>query len=87
MLIEAHGYSRSSKYGVPFLVVHPSDEASDQGVLIVDYLVKTVEIMNEVYQFDYEIKQVYNMNQLSGEIRAVKVRAGRNRDLIPVDPL
>jgi hypothetical protein len=81
LVVEAHGYSENDRLGVPRLVLKPRDVLARRDMIELDFVVDTVEVSNRG-QLDYEVKTVFNVEDLPVEPKWIKVNAALNADII-----
>ncbi len=82
LMIEVKGFSTTYVYGIPVLLPDSAFTDENEDLLTFDFQIKPVEIMNREKYFDWDVKNVYDMQKFGRKIRGIKVRAAQNADIV-----
>jgi hypothetical protein len=74
------GYSADAGMGLPLLRLTDHHDEK-KGIIEFDFLVKPLEIIKKNH-IEYKLEVVYNLKQLPSFIRAIKVIAENNADIV-----
>ena len=81
MLLHVKGYSQNQRPGIPFLVLNSSSEDSNNGLVEFNFMVTPSPTLQKKEKLEWEIKTVYNLNELPENLKAVKIIAAYNADI------
>lgn len=82
MMLHAKGYSQNERPGIPFLVLNSSNkEDSNDGLAEFDFMVTPSTTLEKKEKLEWEIKIVYNLDELPRNLKAVKICAAYNADI------
>ena len=82
LLVVVTGKSEKSVLGIPRLI--PVNTNNTDGVFELDFiLVGDTSVINK--KLDCEIKVVFKLSELPAGIKAIKVNAEKNSDILPID--
>ena len=82
ILIEAEGYSKHMQLGIPGLI--PRGEigrATEDGILEFDFVIQPAE-RSRRENLVWDIKTVFNRNELPEKLKGIKVNAAENADIV-----
>jgi hypothetical protein len=81
LVVQVRGYSENDRLGVPRLVLKTRDVLSRNDMMEFDFVTDTVEVSKRG-QLDYEVKTVFNVEDLPVEPKWIKVNAAHNADIV-----
>lgn len=83
LMLRLRGSSHNIEAGLPLLRLRENTEAREKGIVEFDFLVKPVELIKKNH-IEFSLDIVYNLKQLPSPLRAIKVNAASNADIILV---
>ena len=84
VFVEAHGHSAEEHLGIPKLVLRTPDKESREDLLEFDFVVVPSE-ESKRKSLSWELKVVFDVDQLPLQPNWIKVNAGQNADIVRVN--
>ena len=81
MLLQVKGYSQNERPGIPLLVSKSSKADLNNGLAEFDFMVTPSKTLEKKEKLEWEIKTVYNLDELPKNLKAVKISAKYNADI------
>ncbi len=83
LALEATGHSQSERLGIPMLI--PASHAiKADGVFELDFIIDGIN-SSKKRQLRWEAKNIYKLSELPKNIKAIKVNAAKNADIVIID--
>ncbi len=82
ILLHVKGYSQNEQSGIPFLEINrTNDENLNTGLMELNFMVTPSTTFKKKEKLEWEIKTVYNLDELPKNLKAVKIIAAYNADI------
>ena len=82
MLVHVKGYSLNERPGIPMLKLRSSNDAIlNNGLVEFDFMATPSTTLEKKERLEWEIKNVYNIDEFPKNLKAVKICAAYNADI------